>query len=324
MKLSIVTPMYHSARFIEAFYQRASAAAAQISDDYELVLVNDSSPDNALELAVALYEQDARVRVIDLARNFGQHKAMMTGLEHARGDLIFLIDCDLEIAPELLGQFYVELRHSSADVVYGVQAQRSDRLIDRLGAQAFYTLFNALSDTKLPANLTTVRLMSRRYVRALVAHQERELLIGGLWTITGFKQVAVPVTKAVKGSTTYHLGRKFGIIVNAVTSFSNRPLISIFYLGMLIILLSGIAAIFLVFQTISSGFMPGWPSLIVSVWLLGGLTIFCIGILGIYLSKVFIEVKQRPYTIIRQLYEQQAEPTHDVRADHQTDRGVLQ
>jgi putative glycosyltransferase len=146
--------------------------------------------------------------------------------------------------------------------------------------------------------------MTRRYVQALVQHREREVLIGGLWEITGFKQVSLVIDKAVKGSTTYSIRRRITIVVNAVTSFSNKPLVLIFYLGSLISLLSLLAASYLVVRRIFFGeLLTGWPSLIVSIWLLGGLTILCLGVIGIYLAKIFTEVKQRPYTIIRCMYD---------------------
>jgi putative glycosyltransferase len=302
MDLSIVTTLYYSAPYLEEFYPRIRRAAEKITHDYEIIFVNDGSPDPSLQLAVALFEQDERVKVVDLSRNFGHHKAMMTGLTHARGQYVFLIDCDLEIEPETLTEFYKALQQLKVDVVFGVQETRQDPFLERFFGQLFYALFNRLSTHPLPANLTTVRLMSQRYVSALVAHQEREVLIGGLWVITGFSQVPLVVKKSAKGSSTYHLSRKLGLIVEAITSFSNKPLIFIFYLGCLIILLSSLSAAYLIIQTITSGFLPGWPSLIVSVWLLGGLNIFCMGIIGIYLSKVFIETKQRPYTIIREFY----------------------
>ena len=304
MKLSIVTPMYGSASFLAEFYSRCCAAAAALTDTFELIFVNDGSLDGSLEVAVSLFESDPRVKVIDLSRNFGHHKAMMTGLAHSRGDWVFLIDCDLEITPDVLAEFHACAQRTGADVAFGVQASRKDSLPDRLLGEAFYMAFNWLSSDPLPRNLTSVRLMSRRYVDALVAHKEREVLIAGLWVITGFKQVPVTVTKASKRRTTYNLRRKLAVAVNAVTSFSNRPLVLIFYLGALISLLSGVAAVVLVVRRLFFGYLlEGWPSLIVSVWLLGGLTIFCLGVIGIYLSKIFIETKQRPYTIIRRIYE---------------------
>ncbi len=304
MDLSIVTTLYYSAPYLEEFYARIRAAAEKITSDYEIIFVNDGSPDNSLDIAISLYGRDDRVRVVDLSRNFGHHKAIMTGLAHTRGELVFLIDCDLEEEPELLGKFYTELKRSGADVVYGVQKVRKGDFVERIMGALFYGLFNLLSSDPLPRNLITVRLMSQRYVANLVAHQERQTIIAGLWVITGFRQIPLVVDKKSKGSSTYNLSRKVLVIVNAVTSFSDRPLVIIFYLGCVIMFLSSVAALYLIVRRVFFGILlAGWPSLIVSIWLLGGLTIFCLGIIGIYLSKIFIETKQRPYTVIRQIYE---------------------
>ncbi len=128
--------------------------------------------------------------------------------------------------------------------------------------------------------------------------------MAGLGAITGFKQIPVTVTKPYKGETTYTLRRRFSMVIDSLTSFSNKPLIFIFYLGISIIILSGLAALYLIVRKLFFGtFLAGWPSLIVSIWLLGGLTIFCLGIIGIYLSKVFTEAKSRPYTVIRETYD---------------------
>jgi putative glycosyltransferase len=304
MELSIVTTMYHSAPYLLEFYTRCCAAAEKITLDFEIILVNDGSPDESLELALQLFKKDSRIRVIDLSRNFGQHKALMTGLSHARGHLVFLIDCDLEIGPEVLVSFHERLVSTGADVVFGVQDTRHDPLLDRLLGSFFYRVFNWLSDVELPKNLTTARLMTQRYVSALGAHRERELEIGGLWVITGFRQEPVTVTKIYKGQTTYDLARKVALTVNAVTSFSDKPLVMIFYAGSAISGVAGLAIAYIVIHDIFLGrYSMGWPSLIVSIWLVGGLVVFCLGIVGIYLSRVYIETKQRPYTIIREKYE---------------------
>jgi len=306
MRLSIVSSLYLSQPHLEEFHQRVTSAVRRITDDYEIVLVNDGSPDQSLGAAVALFERDQRVCVIDLSRNFGHHKAMMTGLAHAGGDLVFLIDCDLEIAPESLADFYAEYARSMPDVVYGVQVRRSDTLLRRVMAQAFYSMHNMMSGAKLPRNLTTARLMSRRYVEALVAHQEREVLIAGLWAITGFEQIAIPITKCNKGRSAYSLRRRVSVLVNSVTSFSTRPLVAMFYLGAVLCIAAIGSVLALVIRWAFFGrFQPGWPSLILSIWLIGGLIIMCLGILGVYLGKVFSEVKRRPYTIIRKVYKRQ-------------------
>jgi putative glycosyltransferase len=228
----------------------------------------------------------------------------MTGLAHARGDLVWLLDSDLEEDPELLQPFHQTLSESQADVVYGVQSERKGGAVERLSGAVFFLAFNLLSDQPIPRNVVTARLMTGRYVRSLVAHDERETMIAGLWAATGYKQVALPIRKHSRSPTTYGLRRKLVLLVNSVTSFSDRPLILIFYLGCVIMLLSSVGAAYLVVRRLFFGvLLGGWPSLIVSVWLLGGITVFCLGIVGIYLSKIFMETKRRPYTIVRRIYE---------------------
>lgn len=315
MKLSIVTTMYNSAPYLEEFYARVCKAASQITHDFEIIFVNDGSPDNSLEVALDLYRKDSRVAIVDLSRNFGHHKAMMTGLIHARGDLVFLLDSDLEEEPELLHEFYDEMKRARADVVFGVQEQRKGKLFERVSGTLYFKVFNLFSTHPIPTNHITARLMTRAYVAALIGHQEREFVMSGLWALTGFQQVPLTVRKHHKPTSTYGLGRKIAHLVNAITSFSNKPLVLIFYLGCFIVLISSIAAIDLIVRKLFFGtLLAGWASVIVSIWLLGGLTIFCLGVIGIYLAKVFIEVKQRPYTIVKQTYGIKQEQEQEVGA----------
>jgi putative glycosyltransferase len=304
VELSIVATLYHSASFLDEFYARVCAAAKEITDDFEIILVNDGSPDDSLDIAISLYEKDKRVRVIDLSRNFGHHKAIMTGLAYARGKLTFLIDCDLEEEPEWLGLFHTEMKVTGADVVYGIQQTRKGNFFERVTGALFFWLFNILSSYPIPSNLITVRLMSQRYVSSLVEHKDREIFLAGLWAITGFKQIPLVVKKRSREGSTYDLRRKLSVLTNSITSFSIKPLIFIFYLGCGISFVSSIAALYLIMRRIFlSSFLGGWPSLIVSVWFLGGLTLFCLGVIGIYLAKIFMETKPRPYTVIRRFYE---------------------
>ena len=303
MELSIVTTLYRSSAHLAAFHARMCREAERATSDFELILVNDGSPDDSLDAALEIAKADPRVTVVDLSRNFGHHKAMMTGLDHARGERVFLIDCDLEEPPELLSPFREQMAQTKADVVYGVQERRKGQAFERWSGELFFRLFNLLSDTPLPLNLTTVRLMSRRYVDALLGHRERAMIIGGLWVITGFVQIAVPIQKQSRPGTSYDLPARLNVFVNAVTSFSDRPLFFIFYLGLVILGTSVAAAFYLVVRRVFFGvLLAGWPSLMVSVWLLGGLTLFSLGVIGIYLQKIFIETKQRPYTIVRSVY----------------------
>lgn len=317
VRLSIVSTLYQSASHLEEFHARASAAASKLTSEYEIVLVNDGSPDASLEVALSLFRRDSHVRVIDLARNFGHHKAMMTGLEHARGEMVFLLDSDLEEQPEWLLEFQQVLMTSDADVAYGVQTRRKGNWFERASGAMYFGVFNKLLEHPLPRNVLTARLMTRRYVRSLVQHRDREICMAGLWVLTGFRQVPVAVRKLTRGQTTYSVRKRISVLVNSVTSFSNRPLIYIFYLGCSIMGLAGAAGMYLIGRAIVLGSgVPGWPSLIVSIWFLGGMTIFCLGVIGIYLAKVFMETKVRPYTIVR------AEYTHHAAARGESEAAI--
>jgi len=262
-------------------------AAKQLADDdYEIILINDGSPDGSIGLAIQLSESDGHVVVVDLSRNFGHHKAIMTGLAHATGQRVFLIDSDLEEEPEWLINFHEQMENDNCDVVYGVQKQRRGGFFERWSGQ----------------------WMTRRYINALLLHEEREVFIAGLLHITGFDQRPQVVKKHSTSETTYTFRKKMAMLVNSVTSFSNAPLVSIFYVG---ILISLIAILYIAYLGVSWLFLArplsGWTSVMASIWLLGGMIISFIGIVGIYLSKIFSETKQRPYTIVKQIYGRQSD-----------------
>ncbi|MCS5706438.1 glycosyltransferase family 2 protein [Synechococcus sp. FGCU-3] len=304
MKLSIVATLYKSAPYVNEFYARSSAVAKQLAgDDFEIILVNDGSPDDSLDIARSLSDYDPHVVVVDLSRNFGHHKAMMTGLAHTKGELTFLIDSDLEEEPEWLMNFEIQLKKQKCDVVYGVQKRRKGNWYERWSGKIFYSFFKAFTGLPLPENLVTARLMTRRYVDALLLHREREILIAGLWYLTGFEQHPYLVSKHSTSETTYTLGKKLSIVVKSVTSFSSLPLVIIFYVGCCVSLMAAGYMIYIVASWfVFARPLVGWASIIASIWLLGGTTILFLGVIGIYLSKIFSETKQRPYTIVRQVY----------------------
>lgn len=305
MKLSVVATLYQSAPYIDEFHRRASAVARQlVGDDYEIVLVNDGSPDNSLALAIALADRDEHVVVVDLSRNFGHHKAMMTGLSYTGGDRVFLIDSDLEEEPEYLLSFAQQMERDRCDVVYGAQESRKGGWFERWSGELYYRLFNTLTGMSIPKNVATARLMTRRYVDALLLHREREVFLAGLWHITGFDQQPFVMAKHSTSETTYSLSSKISMLVNSVTSFSNAPLVWIFYIGAALSAISALYISYLVYHWIFLAKPPsGWTSIMASIWLLGGMIISFIGVVGIYLSKVFSETKQRPYTIVRRIHK---------------------
>lgn len=304
MKLSIVTTLYYSAPYLEEFYTRMTKAAEYVTTNYEMILVNDGSPDASLEIAVALHRRDRRVKVIDLSRNFGHHKAAMTGLAHAQGDLVFQIDVDLEEEPECLSHFFDVFTRAKADVIYGVQETRKGGWFERVTGTVFYTVLNWLSTHEIPPNLLMARLMTQRYVRHLVAHRESELDISGLWVLTGFTQIPVTVHKHSKPGTTYTLGRKVALMIRSITSFSNKPLMYIAGLGAVILAVALVSCLYVMWGRLVRGVpLSGETTILLSIWFVGGLIVLSLGVMAMYLSVIFTETKNRPYTIVRDIYE---------------------
>jgi putative glycosyltransferase len=306
MMLSVVTTLYKSAAYVEEFYRRASEAAQRITDDYEIVMVDDGSPDTSLDIACALAAKDGRVRVVELSRNFGHHKALMTGLDHARGELCFLIDSDLEEDPALLVAFLERMQSTDCDVVYGFQETRKgDPLESGAGKIAWYWI-KKLYSIDIPVNQCTVRLMRREYVDALLLHRESNTVIGGLWVITGFRQVGIAITKSHRKESSYSLLLRFKTLLNGITSFSTVPLHLMVTFGMIVSFVSFAVGIFVILQKFVRNTAVGWASLIVSIWFMGGVIVFCLGVIGIYISRIFVETKSRPYVIVRRIHQRAA------------------
>jgi putative glycosyltransferase len=303
MKLSVVTSLYHSEPYIEEFHRRVRAAAVEITADCEFIYVNDGSPDRSLEAALRLKQKDNQVVVVDLSRNFGHHRALMVGLSFATGDLVFMIDVDLEEEPELLRPFYARFLESEADSVYGVQSQRKGRAFERISGDLFYRFVKFLSGIKAPANSLIARLMTRRFVASLLRYEEHEIDIDGLLYMTGYVQIPVKAHKHSKGKTTYTLMRKLGLAMRSVTAISRRPLIIISVLGCLISVVTVAVILYYFLIYLFSGEVPsGFTSLILSLWFLGGLMILSVGIVAMYIAVIFSEVKARPTAIVRDVY----------------------
>lgn len=306
MRLSIVTTLYHSADYLPEFYRRMTCAAkALVGDSYEIIFVNDGSPDDSLSIATALVEQDSHVVVLDLSKNFGHHNAMIAGLDHAIGAKVFLIDSDLEEEPEWLLEFSAKMSETNCDVVYGVQAKRKGGMFERVSGALFWAIFRKISRLGLPANVTTCRLMTQAFVQASQLYEERELVAHALWYDAGFTQVPYLVGKHSSSPTTYTLAKKITLFANAISSYSNGPLIWIFYFGCMtfagaLIYISSLV-VKKIFFTVP---IDGWTSVVASIWFFGGLISFFLGIIGVYVAKVFSEVKRRPRSIVKRVYRQ--------------------
>lgn len=305
MKISVVTTLYYSEKYIREFYSCVVESVKKISPDYEIIFVNDGSPDYSLNVVLGLQKSDKNIVVIDLSRNFGHHRAIMTGLNHASGDYVFLIDSDLEEKPELVNLYWDEMQNSEGvDVVYGIQDRRKGEFFERVSGRIWYFIFSFLSDIDYPSDSLTARLMTKKYVENVICYNEKELEIWGIFVLTGFNQKTITVSKGSKGISTYTLRRKLALVIDSVTSFSSKPLTYIFVLGLVMTFISGIYIIYLIsMKYLYNEILPGWSSTLVSLWFIGGLLIFCIGIIGIYLSKMFLEIKNRPLTIIRNIYK---------------------
>jgi len=234
----------------------------------------------------------------------------MVGLMHAKGEKIFLIDSDLEEEPEWLLMFYEQMKiqknknpYVGCDVVYGVQARRRGNWTERFFGQGYYCLVNFMTDLGIPNNITTARLMTRRYVNALIQHKDKEVAIPCLWKITGFSQFSYEVTKHSLDETTYDLKKKMALLVNSIASFSSAPLLYISFVGLFVSVSSLLFVAYLVCRWFFyEEILIGWTSVIASIWLVGGMVMLFIGIVGVYISKIFSEVKNRPYAIVKDVY----------------------
>jgi len=301
--ISVVTTLYQSERYVVEFYERMTKALCEITDKFEIIFVNDDPDQVAMTKAVALQQSDNRVVVVDLSRNFGQHKASMTGMSYAAGDFIFLVEVDLEESPEWIIDFYKKIVASNnADVIYGVQSRRKGDIAEQFTGFLFYKLFNFFSDVKMPENHVITRLMTKRYVDALLKFKEKELFLGGVFELVGFCQEPIFVNKLSHSKTTYTFRKKIVLLLNAITSFSTVPLTLIFWLGVTVSAFSIAILGFTLAKWFFMSITPGWTSVIASIWAVGGVTVLSIGVIGLYIKKVLEEVKERPYTVVRRVY----------------------
>ena len=275
-------------------------------DSYELIFVNDGSPDNSLEVLLEKKQKNDKIAIIDLSRNFGHHYALQTGLMHSKGEYVFLIDNDLEVSPKVLVDFYKELTEAKdLDVVYGCQASRKGGFVERVSGHLFWSLLNKMSDFEIPKNLLTERLMSRRYVDKLLSLQDANLFLGGMFHWVGFKQKGMVVHKTQRTTeSTYTLWKRMQLMTQAITSFSGKPLMWLFNFGLLTSFFSICFIIYLVINKLAYGEMVqyGWTSIVaINVLVLGVFSTF-LGIVGIYLFKIFNQVQGRPNSIVKKIY----------------------
>jgi putative glycosyltransferase len=305
MSLSIVSTLYKSEPYLDEFVSRCVAAAEALGEPFKLILIDDGSPDNSLSIAKERALRDERIAVIELSRNFGHHRALLAGLEYAAGDRVFLIDSDLEEPPEVLGEFARVMAETGADVVFGVHDQTAGSLARTVTSAMFWRVFRQLSGTSAPLDICIVRLMSQRYVAALLSLPETNIFLGGLFHWVGYKQIGIPVARTLRRRvSTYSFFDRTRMAVSSIVSFSTAPLRAMFYFGALVAGVSFLIALFfLVNQLLSPSAVPmGYTSLIISIWFLSGLIIACLGVVGIYVAYIYREVKGRPRVVVRDVH----------------------
>jgi len=295
--LSLVVPVFNEAAVLPEFYRRAVAALDGAVGDWELVFVNDGSGDESLEILLGLHAQDARVAVIDLARNFGKEAAMTAGFELAAGEAVGIIDADLQDPPELIPALLAKLAEGY-DIAYAKRSMRhGETVLKRATASAFYRIIQRISRVQIPTDTGDFRIMSRRAVAALLRLPERHRFMKGLFAWIGFRQAEVLYERHPRrgGETKFSYWRLWNFALEGITSFSSAPLKLLTYCGLAIALMAFSFASVIVFRTLMYGNpVAGYPSLITTVLFVGGVQLVAIGMLGEYIARIYDEVKARP------------------------------
>ncbi len=298
--LSVVAPVYNEQELIETFIDRACAALTDY--EFELVLVDDGSSDATPRLLDRAAERDKRVRVIHLSRNFGHQAALTAGLEHAVGNVVAMIDADLQDPPELIPRM-IEQWAGGADVVYAVRKQRDGETAFKLAtASWFYKLFDRLAQVDLEPNSGDFRLLDRRALDALLSMTERSRFLRGMTVWVGFRQTAVPYERDARtaGETKYTLRKMLRFSLDAIASFSHLPLQLATYVGLLSAGVAFVAIPIVIGLHFAGSYLPGFGTITIAILLIGGIQLIAIGVIGEYIGRIYEEVKHRPLYIVRE------------------------
>jgi dolichol-phosphate mannosyltransferase len=300
-KLSAIIACYRDAPAVPIMHERLTAVFNKIGVEYEIIFVNDNSPDDAREVLAALAERDPRVVVINHSRNFGSQNAFTSGMKIATGDAVILLDGDLQDPPELIEAFY-EKWHEGWDVVYGERVKREATRFLKIAYKAFYRVFRAASYVPMPLDAGDFSLIDRRVVDALNRLPENNRFIRGLRAWVGFRQTGVPYVRPerVFGRTTNSLFKNLGWARTAIFSFSYAPLDLITWLALSTV---GFSFLAIALQVLARIFLPelaprGFTLLFCVITLLGGIQLLCLSIIGSYLAHIYDEVKRRPPFIV--------------------------
>jgi len=303
MKISVVTPVYGCAKSLNTLYQRLQTTLSTITQEFEIIMVNDASPDDAWEQIKALAKKDARVKGINLSKNFGQHYAITAGLDFAAGEYVVVMDCDLQDQPEEIIKLYNKMQEGY-DIVFGRRAKRQDHLFKRLSSKLFYKVYDYLTESDTDNTIANFSIVKQKVVLEYrrLKEQNRSFYLFINWL--GFKKTKVDIehAKREEGKSSYTFKKLFNLAIDGIVAQSNKPLkLSIKY-GFLISLFSLLYGFWLVFRYFYFSIpVQGWTSVMVSIYFIGGLLFANMGILGLYIGKIFDETKSRPLYIISEL-----------------------
>ena len=303
MLLSVIVPCYNEEDVLHATHARLSEVLSQITDDYELVFVNDGSADQTQQILTLLQRQDPHTRVLLLSRNFGHQIAVTAGLEAASGEAVVIIDADLQDPPEVIPQMMERWREGN-DVVYGIRREREGESRFKIWtSKVFYRLINRLSETKMPLDTGDFRLIDRRVVEVIKTMPERARYLRGMVSWAGFRQVSISFDRAPRhaGATHYPLRKMIHLAMDGIISFSLVPLKIAIWTGFLSIWIAVAGIIVAILDRMLNNQLPrGWASLFVAVLFMGGVQLVSLGIIGEYLGRIYTEVKRRPLYVVQE------------------------
>lgn len=304
-KLSIVVPAYNEAPVIAEFHRRLVAVLDVLPLEAEIIYINDGSKDQTLSILNTMMHYDKRINIVDLSRNFGKEIALSAGLDHASGDAVVVIDADLQDPPELIPDMLVKW-HAGSDVVFMKRSARhGETWLKKSTAALFYRLLQRIGEIDIPEDVGDFRLLSRRVLEALKTCRERTRFMKGLFAWVGFDQTVIEYSRDGRfaGETKWNYWKLWNFALEGIVSFSTAPLKMASYIGILAALAAfGYSAV-VVLKTLMFGeVVQGFPTLIVVILFLGGLQLMGLGIIGEYLARMFIEVKQRPLYLLKGVY----------------------
>ncbi|AOZ97469.1 glycosyltransferase family 2 protein [Butyrivibrio hungatei] len=305
--LSIIVPCYNEQENIVDFYDELLKNEAYFKShdvDMEIIYVNDGSKDGTVAEVKKLHERDERVHLINFSRNFGKESAMIAGLERAKGDFVAIMDCDLQDPPALLPQMYEAIVNEGYDSVATRRVSRKgEPPIRSFFARMFYRIINKMSKTEIVDGARDYRLMTRQFVDAVLSMGEYNRFSKGIFGWVGFKNkwIEFENVERQKGETKWSFWKLFLYALDGIVAFSTAPLAIASFMGVLFCLLAFIFIIFIIGRKLMFGDpTSGWPSLVCIISLVSGVQLFCIGIVGQYLSKTYLEVKKRPLYIVKE------------------------